>query len=488
MKPDFQIGIVGAGFAGIIAALRLKQTKRDSFVIFEKAADVGGTWRDNIYPGCACDVPSNLYSISFEPNPNWQRMYSSQPEILAYLSGVVQKHDLESRICYNSEIVNYEFLEEHGLWKLTDRQGATTTVQMVIVAIGPFNRPQMPDIKGIESFAGKTLHSARWDTNYDLKGKRVAVVGTGASAVQIVPAIASEVAQLTVFQRTAPWIGTRMDGEVPLKKRLRYKKYPFIQQFWRGFLYWFLEFRGLMFMGNQRIYNYFEKLSLQKLQDEVHDPETRRKLTPNYRLGCKRILSSDDYLPTFNRPNVILETDPIGEITPDGIVTKTGTRHKFDAIIFATGFEVADITTDMRVYGRGGRELFAEWSAKGLEAYRGTTIAGYPNLAFILGPNTGLGHNSMIHMMESQMNYILKYLNLLEKRGANAFLDLKPSVQESYNQLIHNQFQTTVWASGCSSWYLNAAGRNTTLYPRLTARFRRETKRIDGNEYDLVEI
>ncbi len=488
MKPDFQIGIVGAGFAGIIAALRLQKSKPDSFVVFERAAEVGGTWRDNIYPGCACDVPSNLYSISFEPNPDWQRRYSPQPEILEYLKTVVHKNNIESHIRYDSDIVRFEFVEEYGLWKLTDRHERTTIVRTVILAVGPFNRPQLPDIKGIDTFRGKTLHSARWDTSYDLKGKRVAVVGTGASAVQIVPTIAPIVAQLTVFQRTAAWVSNRMDVEVPLVKRRRHQKLPVLQKLKRALLYWFLEFRGLMFMGNERIYRYFHKLAVQKLETEVKDPETRRKLTPDYKLGCKRILSSDDYLPTFNRENVSLETDSIVKITPEGILTGNGTVHELDTIIFATGFEVADFTTDVKIVGRRGRELFTEWREKGLEAYKGTTVSGYPNLAFILGPNTGLGHSSMIHMMESQMNYILKYLDLLEKKGENAFLDLKPEVQQSYNETIDEQFQTTVWASGCKSWYFNRAGRNTTLYPRLTARFRRETKRIDGGEYDFVRV
>jgi cation diffusion facilitator CzcD-associated flavoprotein CzcO len=488
MKPDFQIGIVGAGFAGIIAALRLQDSKRDSFVIFERAAEVGGTWRDNIYPGCACDVPSNLYSISFEPNPNWQRRYSPQPEILAYLKSVVHKNNIESYIRYDSDVVRFEFDEKHGFWKLTDSRGRTTTVRTVILAVGPFNRPQIPDIKGIDSFEGKILHSANWDANYDLINKKVAVIGTGASAVQIVPAIAPNVAHLTVFQRTAAWVSNRMDKEIPAEAQKRHRKIPLLQKLKRALLYWFLEFRGLMFMGNERVHRYFHKLSLEKLEREVKDPETRRKLTPNYKLGCKRILSSDDYLPTFNRENVKLETDAIAEIVPGGILTKKGNFHELDTIIFATGFEVADFTTDMKIIGRNGRNLFAEWREKGLEAYKGTTISGYPNLTFILGPNTGLGHNSMIHMMESQMNYILKYLDLLEKTGENAFLDLKPEVQRVYNQTIEKQFQTTVWASGCKSWYFNRAGKNTTLYPRLTAHFRRETKQINSSEYDFVRL
>lgn len=486
MKPDFQVGIVGAGFAGIIAALRLQRSKRDSFVIFERAAEVGGTWRDNVYPGCACDVPSNLYSISFAPNPNWKRMYSSQAEILEYLKNLVRKHDIEKHIRYDSDIVNFEFVENGGFWRLTDRNGKITTAKMIVMAIGPFNRPQIPDFKGLETFRGKTLHSARWDTSYDLTGKRVAVVGTGASAIQIVPAIAPDVAHLTVFQRTAAWLATRMDHEIPQHKKARYEKYPFFQSFARYFLYWFLEARGLMMLGNNTIHGYFQKLSLEKLEREVKDLELRRKLTPNYKLGCKRILSSDDFYPTFNRPNVDLEVDPIAEIVPDGIVTKTGTLHKLDTIIFATGFEVADITTDMRVTGRNGVELFELWKENGLEAYRGTTISGFPNLNFILGPNTGLGHNSQITMMEAQANYVMRYVELLEKAGENAFLDLKPEVQQNYNRFIDEHFKKTVWASGCDSWYLNRKGKNTTLYPRLTVNFHRETRRIDSREYELV--
>jgi len=486
MKQDFEVGIVGAGFAGVIAALRLRKVKRDSFVIFERAEEVGGTWRDNIYPGCACDVPSKLYSISFEPNPNWQRAYSPQGEILDYLKSVIRNNKIEDHIRYDSDMVNFEFVEEFGLWKLTDRKGRATNVRMLILALGPFNRPQIPEFPGLESFRGKTLHSARWDKDYDLKGKRVAVIGTGASAIQIAPAIAPDVAHLTIFQRTAAWLSDRRDKEISLEEQQRYQKYPISQKFWRAFVYWFLELRGLLFMGNQRIYNFFHKRSVEKLEREVKDPETRRKLTPNYKLGCKRILSSDDFYPIFNRPNVTLEVDSIERITPEGILTKTGTPHELDAIIFATGFEVAEFTTDMKIVGRRDRELFAEWKNKGLEAYRGTTISGFPNLAFILGPNSGLGHSSMIHMMESQTNYIMKYLELLEKTGENGFLDLKPDVQRDYNEVLHKDFQKTVWATGCNNWYVNHEGRNTVLYPRLTMNFRRETKDINRQEYELV--
>jgi len=487
MQPDFQIGIIGAGFAGIIAALRLQQSGRNSFVIFEKAAETGGTWRDNVYPGCACDVPSHLYSISFAPNPHWTRMYSSQAEIWEYMKEVVQKNDLEKHIRYHAEIIHYEFVEQEGFWELTDRRGNTTTVRIVIAALGPFSRPRLPNLKGIDSFQGKKLHSARWDKSYDLRGKRVAVIGTGASAVQIVPAIAPEVAHLSVFQRNAAWISDRSDWEIPafLKKSLQ--TFPALQKFIRTLLYSLLEFRGRLFIGNALLHKFFTNQSLKKLNREVHDPELRRKLTPAYQYGCKRILVADDYWPAFNRPNVCLETAGIAEITSTGIRTDDGKEYHVDAIIFATGFEVADFTTEMKVIGRNGRELLGEWRRASLEAYKGTTISGFPNLAFLLGPNTGLGHSSVLQMMEAQMNYVIAYISLLESQGEKAYLDLKPAIQRAYNEALQRQFEGTVWASGCKSWYLNSNGKITTLYPRLTRQFRRETAQIDAGEYDLVQ-
>lgn len=488
MKTDYQIAIIGAGFAGVIAALRLKKSGREKFIILEKAAEVGGTWRDNVYPGCACDVPSNLYSISFEPNPHWNRLYPPRAEILEYLKGVVKKNGVDKHIRYDAEMCRAEFIENGGYWKITDKQGRVVTARMIISATGPFNRPRLPDIKGIAEFSGETLHSARWNDAVTLKNKRVAVIGTGASAIQIVPTIAPEVAQLTVFQRTPAWISNRMDSEVSAKHKERRRKYPLYQKFLRELLYWFMELRGNMFLGNKTIQKIFRNMSLKKFEREVKNPEIRQKLIPKYEFGCKRILSSDDYLPCFNRPNVALETEPIAEINATGIVTENGAQRDFDVIIFATGFEVAEITNDEKIYGLNGRELFDQWKTGGLEAYKGTTISGFPNLCFILGPNTGLGHSSMIYMMESQANYVMKYVELLESKGENAFLDLKPDVQKSYNEQLQKKFAGTVWTSGCKSWYANADGKITTLYPRLTRNFRKVTMNIDSSEYNLVKI
>jgi len=487
MQSDFQIGIIGAGFAGLIAALRLQKTGRHAFVIFEKAAEIGGTWRDNVYPGCACDVPSPLYSISSEPNPNWTRLYSSQPEIWEYMENVVQKNNLQKQIRFHAEIVRCEFIEQEGFWKLTDQQGNATTVRMLIAGLGPFNRPRWPAIKGLDSFQGKILHSSRWDKNYALRNKRVAVIGTGASAVQIIPTLAPEVAQLVVLQRTPAWVADRFDCAIPAFLRKLFHAFPLLQKFLRALLYSFLEFRGKLFIGNAPLYNFFAQRSLKKLEKEVHDPALRRQLTPSYKYGCKRILVSDDYWPAFNRPNVYLETAGIAEIMPHAIRTKGGREHAVEAIIMATGFEVAEVTTDMKIIGRSGRELFGEWHRTNMQAYKSITVSGFPNFAYLLGPNAGLGHSSVLLIMEMQMNYIIDYIALLETKNGKAYLDVKPAQQRAHNENLQRQFAGTVWTSGCKSWYANSQGLVTTLYPRLLRQFRRETARVEAGEYDLVQ-
>lgn len=486
MTVDAEVGIVGAGFGGLVAAVHLQEAGQRSFILFERAAGVGGTWRENVYPGCACDVPSHLYSVAAVPNPNWNHSYARQPEILAYLEKLVQQRGLAEHIRYNSDIVEAVFLPAAGCWRVTDRSGRQTTVRLLLLAMGPLNRPNIPTFPGLDSFAGKVFHSSRWDTTYDLSGKRVAVVGTGASAIQIVPSIAPVVGQLTVYQRSAAWVTPRNSRAITSLERQLFRRVPLAQRLWREGIYWLRELIGLSFLGNDTIHRLATRQALQKLDQEVHDPDTRRKLTPDYKLGCKRILVSDEYLPTFNRPNVHLETGSITRITPTGIVTADGQEHPTDVLILSTGFVAADIDFYTRIIGPEGQSLVDEWRETGAEAYRGTTVAGFPNLCLVLGPNTGLGHTSVVHMMESQMNYINGYLNLMQQAPAPAYLDLKPAVQQAYNADLHKALEKTVWTSGCQSWYQNARGRNTTLYPGLTVRFRRETRRIDPQEYVRV--
>ncbi|QJW89192.1 NAD(P)/FAD-dependent oxidoreductase [Spirosoma taeanense] len=487
MKPDVDVAIIGAGFAGLGAAVRLKQRSNTSFVVFERADRVGGTWRDNIYPGCACDVPSHLYSLSFAPNPNWSRMYSPQPEILAYLQNVVDTYNLQPHIRYHTEIIRTEFSEENACWTVTDRTGNALTARVVIGAIGPLNRPTIPKLPGLDQFAGRTFHSSRWDTSYDLTGKRVAVVGTGASAIQIVPAIAPIVGQLTVFQRTAPYVMPRLDRAVSSVEQRLFRQLPVFQKSYRTFIYWLNELRGLSFLGNETFHKFGTAQARKHLEASIDDPELRRKATPNYKMGCKRVLVSDDYYPALTRPNVELVTERIAEVKPNAVVTSDGTERPIDVLIFGTGFVASEIICDLNIIGRNGRSLFDEWLTTGPEAHYGLTTSGYPNLLFLVGPNTGLGHNSIVHMIESQVNYVLGYLDLLERAGHDAFLDVKPEVQAAYNADIQQKLARTVWASGCQSWYLDARGRNTTLWPALTVAYRNATRRVNPADYNIVQ-
>ena len=483
MKPDLQVAIIGAGFAGLGAAIRLTLNGRSSFVIFERADDVGGTWRENTYPGCACDVPSHLYSYSFAPNPNWSKAFSPQPEIQRYLQDCVTRFSLRDSIRFNTEIIDTRWLEEHACWQLTDNHGNVITARVVVAAIGPLNRPSVPKLPGLETFTGTTFHSARWNHDYDLTGKRVAVIGTGASAIQIVPEIAPVVSQLSVFQRTAPYVNPRNNRDyAPWQQRL-YGNVPALQQLHRGVFYWLNELFGLAFVGSNTINKVGTSVAKKHLETQVSDPELRRKAWPNYKLGCKRVLVSDDYYPALTRPNVELVTDNIEAVTPTGIRTKDSTERPFDAIIFSTGFVVADIYLNQKLTGRSGRDLLGEWAETGAQALYGTTVSGFPNLFFLLGPNTGLGHNSVVHMMESQINYLMDYLRHLEQAGDDAFFDVKPENQRTHNEQLQQQMTGTVWASGCQSWYMNERGQNTTLWPDLTVTYRKATRRVDLADY-----
>jgi len=485
------VAIIGAGFSGLGAAIRLKQSGRNSFVIFERAAEIGGTWRDNVYPGCACDVPSHLYSFSFAPNPHWSRKYSRQPEILAYLKNTLAQFDLGPHVRYNTEIVRTEFSKETGCWTLTDRAGNATVARVVIGAIGPLNRPSVPKLPGMDQFAGQVFHSSEWDSSVNLAGKRVAVVGTGASAIQIIPAIAPVVEHLTVFQRTAPYVTPRRDRAVSATEQRLFGQFPVVQQAVRSGIYWLNELQGLSFLGNKTLNKIGTAIARKHREAVISDPDLRRKITPGYQMGCKRVLVSSDYYPALARPNVSLVTDAIDRLTPAGILDKTGREHPVDVLIFSTGFVAADIICDLHIRGLNGRVLFDEWLNTGPEAHYGITVSGYPNMLFLVGPNTGLGHNSIVHMIESQMNYALSYLDLLDQSGngpsgSGAFLNVKPDVQETYNRTIQEQLKTTVWASGCQSWYLNAQGKNTTIWPALTVTYRNATRHVDKADYEVI--
>ena len=490
-----RIAIVGSGFAGIGMAIRLRQMGLESFTIYEAAGEIGGTWRDNTYPGAACDVPSHLYSFSFEPNPGWSRAYGQQAEILAYMKHCVRKYGLEPFVRCHTRVVAARFDEARQVWRLELEHGAnaaaassttheseTIEADIVIAASGPLSQPAMPQIAGLERFTGKLFHSARWDHDYPLEGKRVAVIGTGASAIQFVPRIQPRVAQLDLFQRTAPWIMPKPDKPVSKRAQWWFRYLPFTQRFVRSTIYWQLESRAIAFVVNPKLMKYPMKFGLSYLERRVKDPELRAKLTPNYRLGCKRVLLSSEYYPALSQPNVEVVTTAIREVVADGVVTEDGVHHAADAIICGTGFQVNDIGAPFDVTGVGGADLDARWLRDGPEAYLGTSIADFPNFFLMVGPNTGLGHNSMIYMIESQVQYIADCLRVLRRRGART-MNLRPDVQYAFNARLQEDMRRSVWVSGCQSWYQTKSGKVTAIWPGFTFSFRKRTRRVRAREY-----
>jgi cation diffusion facilitator CzcD-associated flavoprotein CzcO len=486
MSVDYQIGIIGAGFGGIIAALELKRSNRPSFIVLERADEVGGIWRDNTYPGCACDIRSHLYRIESKPNPGWTFNYASQPEILQYLRDVVRKDHLGRHIRFGWDVREIEFLESERCWKVAGRDGQAIRVGVIILAIGPQSRPYIPALRGHEKFAGTWFHSSAWDRSVVLSGKRVAIIGTGASAIQIVPSIAADVSRLFVFQRTPAWIIPRGARRLSSVEHWMFKHVPATQSLLWHVLYWTMEVVALGVLGNRTMSALLTAMARRNLRKAVRDPAIREKLTPRYQIGCKRILVSDDFYPAISRANVKLVTDEIGEITARGIQTRDGAHYDVDHIIFATGFSVADPDQLLRIVGRGGRVLAEEWGRRGMEAYLGVNVAGYPNLSILLGPNSGPANSTAIHVIESQMRYILKYIEQYETAGQNACLDVDPAVQKRYNETLRTRLTSTAWNSGCHSWYIDRHGNNTTMYPGLTSHYRKITSRFAASDYRII--
>ncbi|MGQ7938222.1 flavin-containing monooxygenase [Paraburkholderia sp. D1E] len=483
-----RIAIVGSGFAGIGMAIRLLQMGITSFTIYEAVGDIGGTWRDNTYPGAACDVPSHLYSFSFEPNPAWSRAFGGQAEIFAYLKHCARKYGVDRYVRCNASVAATRFDQARQTWQVEiDSNGARETIEadVVIAASGPLSRPAMPQIQGLDRFEGKLFHSARWDHDYPLEGKRVAVIGTGASAIQFVPRIQPRVAQLELFQRTAPWIMPKPDKPIGPRAHWLFRHLPFTQRFVRNAIYWQLESRAIAFVVNPKLMKLPMKFGMSYLERRVKDPALRTKLTPNYRLGCKRVLLSSDYFPALGQPNVDVVTTGIREIVADGIVTDDGTHHQADTIICGTGFQVNDVGAPFDVTGLDGADLGAMWLRDGPEAYLGTSVANFPNFFMIVGPNTGLGHNSMIYMIESQVRYIADCLRVLRRRKART-MNLRPDVQRDFNQRLQKEMQHSVWVSGCHSWYQTKSGKVTALWPGFTFSFRKRTRRVRPHDYHFA--
>jgi cation diffusion facilitator CzcD-associated flavoprotein CzcO len=478
---DLSVAIVGSGFSGIGLAIRLSQDGVEDFAVLERGAGVGGTWHFNTYPGCACDVPSHLYSFSFAPNPGWSRTYSRQPEIRDYLERVVDDFGVRERIRLGCEVRTARWDGE--AWELDTSQGPLRA-RVLVSATGPLVEPKIPPFPGLDTFAGPAFHSARWDHSADLAGQRVAAVGTGASAIQFVPAIAPEVEQLHVFQRTPPWVMPHSSRPITRTEKLVYSKLPLAQRLVRGGIYTARELLVLGFVKQPRIMKGIEKIAERHRSSAIDDPELLAKVTPGYTIGCKRILPSNDWYPALARDNVELVTDPIAEVREHSVVSADGTEREVDAIVFGTGFHVVDMPVARMVRGRDGRSLEEAWEGSP-RAHLGTTVAGFPNLFILLGPNTGLGHSSMVYMIESQVAYVIDALRELRRNGHRT-VEVRPDVEERYNREVQRRMKGTVWSTGCKSWYLDEQGNNPTLWPDWTWRFRRRTSRFDPAEHVLA--
>ncbi len=477
--------VIGAGFAGLCAAIKLQESGEPDFLVAERGSDVGGTWRDNTYPGAACDVPSQLYSFSFAPNPEWSRSFSPQPEIQTYIQRVAERSGVLDRFRFETSVEEARWDEQAQRWHVRTTAGELTA-DVVVSAAGALSDPKLPDVDGIDSFAGEIFHSSQWRHDYDLAGKRVAVIGTGASAIQIVPEIAERVAHLDVYQRTAPHVIPRRDRAYTSAERLAFKHLPVVQKAYRTAIYWGRESLVPAFVWDSRIAAPAKKLAMMNIDKGINDPELRARVTPDFELGCKRILISNDWYPTLDRDDVDLVTDRIEKITPRGIVTQDGTEREIDVLIVATGFLATDLPVARRIHGRGGVSLADHFAEHGMQAYKGATVHGFPNLFFVVGPNTGLGHSSMVFMIESQVAYLVDALARMRSGGVAA-VEPTRRAQDAWNEDLQRRMKRTVWnAGGCSSWYLDSHGRNVTLWPRTTYKFRQLTAEFDTENYEAV--
>ncbi len=476
--------IVGTGFTGIGTAIKLVQAGIDDFVIVEREHRVGGTWRDNTYPGAACDIPSLLYSFSFAQNPEWSRAYSPADEIRNHIEDLVDDFDLRRRIEFGVEVDGLHFDETEGVWRVSTTGRKRFTARTVVLASGPLPDHTLPDIRGVDTYAGKVMHSARWDHDYDFTGKRVAVIGTGASAVQIVPELVKQADFVKVFQRTPGWVLPRLDVPMPAAAQELFAKVPATQQLARQALYWGHEVSATALVWNTPLTGLVARLGKAHLRRQVKDPWLRRQLTPDFTPGCKRMLVSSDYYPALQRDNCKLIDWPIATISPVGLRTSDGIEHHVDCIVFATGYDVHLTGPPYPITGIGGRSLGEEW-ADGAQAYKSINAHGYPNLFFMTGPNSGPGHNSLLVYVEGQIDYAVRGITTIANDGLR-YLDVREDVQRRYNRQIQKRLTKTTWMSGCSSWYLTKDGFNASMYPGFATQYLRQMRDFRFSDYQAV--
>jgi len=483
-QQHLEVAILGAGVSGLCMAIQLRKAGITSFLIFEKSHDVGGTWLDNSYPGSGCDVPSHLYSFSFEPNPEWSRAFSPQPEIQRYLRHCAEKYAILAQIRFGTEIAGASFDEHAGIWRIRTSAGEEITAKALVSGLGQLNRPHVPDLPGLASFEGTSFHSARWNHQHDIAGERVAVIGNGASALQFIPEIAKTAERVTVFQRSANWVIPRNDRKFSEADKARFRRHPLLVRALRAFIWSMLEIRFLAFLRESWFSRRMTRMATEYLHAQVSDPVLRAKLTPDYPIGCKRILISDDYYQALVRPNVEVVSEPIEHVTQGAVVTKDGVARPADTIVFGTGFETTSFLAPLTIEGLGGAKLHEVWR-DGATAYLGVTVAGFPNLLMLYGPNTNLGHNSIIFMIECQVGYAGQCIAELRKRHVS-WLDVRGDVMDRYNRRLQTALSKTAWTAGCSSWYKTASGKVVNNWSGFTADYWRRTRHPNWHDYRFV--
>ena len=484
LPAHVRVAIIGAGFGGIGAGIRLRQAGRTDFVILERASSIGGTWRDNSYPGCCCDVPSHLYSFSFAPNPEWTRSFSSQADIWDYLERVTDGHGVRGHIRLEAEVTGARWDASANRWRIRTTAG-DLSADVLISAAGPLSEPKLPDVPGLASFPGEVFHSARWHHGLDLDGKRVALVGTGSSSIQIVPEIQPTASRLVLFQRTPGWVMPVRNRRITEWEKRLYRNVPAAQRLARLGVYLSREALVVGFVKRPELLRAAQRSALKNMERSIADPALRAKLTPSYVMGCKRILLSNSYYPALAQPNVEVVAAGLAKVDGSMVTAQDGTAREVDTIVFATGFRATEMPIARRIYGAAGTSLAEAWGGT-MRALRGTTVPGFPNLCLVIGPNTGLGHSSLVHIIESQLNYILDYLATLD-RAPGAALDARRDAEQRWCADIERRMARTVWTTGgCVSWYLTPDGRNPTLWPGSTMSFRRATRRLDPREYDVI--
>jgi len=480
---DVRVAIIGAGFGGLGTAIKLREAGIDDFLVLERDGGLGGTWWANTYPGCACDVPAHLYSYSFQLNPNWSRMFAPQPEILEYLRRTAREHGIEPHLRFNTEVGGARWDDETQRWQLETNRGPLSA-QVLVAAAGGLVEPNYPDIPGLADFAGACFHSARWNHDHDLAGERVGVIGTGASAAQFIPEVQKVADCMTVFQRTPGWVLPRLDHPHSDTQKRLFARFPILQRAVRSSLYYSAETLVVGLVHDQRLLKGLERVARWHLKKSVPDPEIRARLTPTFRIGCKRIMFSNDYLRSFAEPNVELVSDGVREIVPDGVITNTGRHVQLDSLVLGTGFQVFDPPHAAHVIGRDGRTLRETWDdGHGVRAYLGTAVANFPNHFIVMGPNTGLGNNSMINVIEAHAGYVVDCLRTMDAHGLSS-VEVRPDVEASYNADIQARLQHTVWnEGGCKSWYIGPDGRNHVLWPSFSDAFKRRLARFEASDF-----